>query len=66
MEQGTIARIMDKGYGFIAREGEDKDLFFHANELQGAEFESLKEGDKVTFEIQQGDKGPHATNVSVV
>lgn len=57
---------MDKGYGFIAREGEDKDLFFHANELQGAEFESLKEGDKVTFEIQQGDKGPHATNVSVV
>ncbi|MCH8888868.1 cold shock domain-containing protein [Patescibacteria group bacterium] len=66
MEQGTIARIMDKGYGFIAREGEDKDLFFHANELQGTEFESLKEGDKVTFEIQQGDKGPHATNVSVV
>ena len=57
---------MDKGYGFIAREGEDKDLFFHANELQGAEFESLKEGDKVTFEVQQGDKGPHATNVSVV
>lgn len=57
---------MDKGYGFIAREGEDKDLFFHANELQGTEFESLKEGDKVTFEIQQGDKGPHATNVSVV
>ena len=66
MEQGTIARIMDKGYGFIAREGEDKDLFFHANELQGAEFESLKEGDKVTFEIKQGDKGPHATKVSVV
>ena len=65
MEQGTIARIMDKGYGFIAREGEDKDLFFHANELQGTEFESLKEGDKVTFEVQQGDKGPHATNVSV-
>ena len=57
---------MDKGYGFIAREGEDKDLFFHANALQGAEFESLKEGDKVTFEVQQGDKGPHATNVSVV
>jgi len=55
---------MDKGYGFISREGEDKDLFFHANELQGTEFESMKEGDKVTFEVQQGDKGPHATNVS--
>lgn len=64
MEQGTIARLMDKGYGFISREGEDKDLFFHANELQGTEFESMKEGDKVTFEVQQGDKGPHATNVS--
>jgi len=64
MEKGTIARIMDRGYGFISREGEDKDLFFHANELQSAEFNSLKEGDPVTFEVQQGDKGPLATNVT--
>jgi len=64
MEQGTIARMMDKGYGFISREGEEKDLFFHANELQNIEFDALKEGDAVTFEVQQGDKGPHATNVT--
>ena len=64
MEKGTIARLMDKGYGFIAREGEDKDLFFHANELQGAEFNDLKDGDAVTFEVSEGDKGPQATNVS--
>lgn len=64
MEQGTIARLMDKGYGFISREGEEKDLFFHANELKNIEFDALKEGDAVTFEVQQGDKGPHATNVT--
>lgn len=64
MAEGTIARLMDKGYGFIAREGEEKDLFFHANELQGAEFNDLKDGDPVTFEVSEGDKGPQATNVS--
>ena len=65
MQEGTIARIMDKGYGFIAREGEEKDLFFHANELQNADFNSLKDGDKVTFEIADGPKGPNATNVAL-
>ena len=45
MEKGKIARIMDKGYGFIAVEGQEKDLFFHSNELQGSEFDDLKEGD---------------------
>ena len=64
MQQGTIARLMDKGFGFIAREGEDKDLFFHANELQGIMFDELKEGDPVTFEIVDGPKGPSATNVA--
>lgn len=64
MEKGTIARLMDKGYGFIKTESSDKDLFFHSSELQGAEFNSLNEGDEVEFEITQGDKGPSATNVS--
>ena len=64
MTNGTIARLMDKGYGFIAREGEEKDLFFHANELQGVEFNDLRDGDAVTFEVTEGDKGPQATNVS--
>lgn len=64
MEKGTVVRIMDKGYGFIKREGEEKDLFFHSNDLQGASFDELKEGDEVNFEMQEGPKGPQATNVS--
>ena len=64
MEQGTITRLTDRGFGFIAREGEEKDLFFHANELQGIEFNDLKEGDAVTFEVTEGPKGLNATNVN--
>ena len=56
---------MDKGYGFIAQEGAEKDLFFHANELQNASFDSLNEGDKVTFEMEDGPKGPQAVRVNV-
>ena len=66
MQKGTIARIMDKGYGFIKVEGEDKDLFFHANEFQGGDFESLNEGDNVEFEVTEGQKGPQAVNVNRV
>lgn len=64
MQNGTIARIMDKGFGFISREGEDKDLFFHANEVTGTDFNDLREGDSVTFEVVDGPKGPSATNVT--
>ncbi|OGZ54850.1 MAG: cold-shock protein [Candidatus Ryanbacteria bacterium RIFCSPLOWO2_02_FULL_45_11c] len=64
MKEGTIARLMDKGYGFIRREGESKDLFFHSSELQNVSFNDLREGDRVTFEEGQGMKGPQATNVS--
>lgn len=66
MTEGTIARLTDRGFGFIAREGEDKDLFFHSNELVGVEFNDLNEGDKVTFEVADGPKGPNATKVSRV
>ncbi len=66
MEEGTIARLKERGYGFIKREGQDKDLFFHSNELQDVEFDSLKEGDKVTFEVAEGKQGPQATKVSRV
>ncbi len=61
---GTIKTLTDRGFGFIAREGETKDLFFHSKELQGVTFEELKEGDAVSFEVTQGDKGPAATNVA--
>ncbi len=64
MNEGTIARLTDRGFGFIAREGEEKDLFFHSNELQNVQYDELKEGDKVTFEVTDGPKGPSATKVN--
>lgn len=63
MEQGKIARLTDRGFGFISREGEEKDLFFHMNELVGVEFDSLREGDMVTFEVAEGPKGLNAAKV---
>ncbi|PIR04701.1 MAG: cold-shock protein [Candidatus Liptonbacteria bacterium CG11_big_fil_rev_8_21_14_0_20_35_14] len=66
MQTGTIKTIVDgKGYGFIAREGEEKDLFFHSNELVGVSFTELKAGDAVTFQVVDGPKGPSATEVSL-
>jgi cold shock protein len=65
MMSGTIKTLTDKGFGFIAREGEAKDLFFHANDLQGATFNDLKSGDAVTFEVVDGNKGPSAKNVKL-
>jgi len=61
---GTIKTLTDRGFGFITREGEEKDLFFHSKELNGVAFDDLKVGDNVTFEVVQSDKGPAATNVS--
>ena len=63
--QGTIKTLLtDKGFGFIARAGEAKDLFFHSKELKGVTFEELKVGDTVTFEVVEGEKGLSAVNVS--
>ena len=64
MEEGKIARITDRGFGFISRDGEEKDLFFHSNELQNVQFNELQEGDQVTFEVTEGPKGPSATKVN--
>lgn len=64
METGVIARVTDRGFGFIKREGGEKDLFFHANELVGVAFNDLREGDKVTFEVTDGPKGPQASKIS--
>jgi CspA family cold shock protein len=66
MEQGKIVRLTDRGFGFIARDGEDKDLFFHSNELQNVEFNDLKEGDQLQFEVSDGPKGPSAVKISRV
>jgi len=56
--------LTDRGFGFITVEGSDKDLFFHSKELQGVEYNDLKEGDKVQFEVAESPKGPNAVNVS--
>jgi CspA family cold shock protein len=63
MNTGKIARLTDRGFGFISQEGEEKDLFFHATELVDVEFNDLQEGDDVTFEVADGPKGPNAVNV---
>jgi CspA family cold shock protein len=63
---GTIKTLTDRGFGFIAREGEAKDLFFHSKDLNGVTFEQLKQGDTVSFEVAQGEKGLSAVNVTRV
>ena len=62
---GTIKTLVaDRGFGFIAREGETKDLFFHSKDLSGVIFDELKIGDSVTFKVEEGEKGPAAKNVA--
>ena len=54
--KGTIKTLTDRGFGFIARDGEEKDLFFHSKELKGVTFDELKVGDALTFEIANGER----------
>jgi CspA family cold shock protein len=61
---GTIKTLTDRGFGFISREGEAKDLFFHSKDLNGVTFDELRQGDTVTFEVAEGPKGLNAVNVS--
>lgn len=65
MPTGKIARLVkDKGFGFIQADGDNKgDLFFHHSALISYSFDSLKEGQKVEFEMGKGPKGPRAENV---
>ena len=63
MAKGTIRRLMDRGFGFIKTEDET-DLFFHRNDLEGVEFNSLSEGQEVEYEKSQGRDGrPAAVKV---
>lgn len=64
--QGIIKNLTDKNFGFITAEGQEKELFFHANELEGVQFSDLKAGDAVTFELSDTPKGPAAVKVSKV
>ena len=66
MEQGTVKWFnAEKGFGFIEREG-GEDVFVHFSAIQGDGFKSLDEGQKVTFDIEQGQRGPQASNVQKV
>ena len=62
MPEGTIKKLLDKGFGFI-NIGGGKDLFFHSKAVQGTTFDELQEGQKVTFTEGMGPKGPCAENV---
>ncbi|PIS22822.1 cold-shock protein [candidate division WWE3 bacterium CG08_land_8_20_14_0_20_40_13] len=62
---GTIKTKTDRGYGFISRDGESKDLFFHSKDLGGITFDELQVGAAVTFDVVDGDKGPSAKNVKL-
>lgn len=66
MTTGVIKKKTDKGFGFIAVEGQAKDLFFHSKSLVGVTFDELQEGDTVTFDVEESEKGPNAVNVQRV
>ena len=63
MTQGTVKWFnAEKGFGFIEVEG-GKDVFAHFSAIQGDGFKSLDEGQKVEFEVEEGQRGPQATNI---
>ena len=64
MEQGTVKWFnAEKGFGFIERESGD-DVFVHFSAIQSEGFKSLEEGQAVTFSVEEGNRGPQATNVT--
>ena len=66
MNKGTVKWFnAEKGFGFITSE-EGKELFVHFSEIQKEGFKTLEEGEKVTFDVKEGQKGPQAANVVTV
>ncbi|GII63464.1 cold-shock protein [Sphaerisporangium siamense] len=64
MAQGTVKWFnAEKGYGFIAPDGEAPDVFVHFSEIVGSGYRSLEDGQRVEFEVTQGQKGPQASQV---
>ena len=65
--QGTVKWFNDsKGFGFLTRDDGEKDVFVHHSAIQGTGFKSLTEGQRVEFDVVQGQKGPAAENVGAV
>ena len=67
MASGTVKWFNDsKGYGFITPDGASKDVFVHHSSINGDGYKSLAEGARVEFDPREGDKGPEATNVTLI
>jgi CspA family cold shock protein len=67
MAQGTVKTVTDRGYGFISQDGEEKDIFLHENSLEGDLADrKLREGDKVSFEVEETPKGLNAVNIQLI
>jgi len=62
MAEGTIKKLTDKGFGFIDT-GKGEDMFFHMSNVVDVSYDDLREGQKVTFSIGEGPKGPRAEDV---
>ena len=62
MAEGTIKKLTDKGFGFIDT-GKGEDMFFHMSNVEEVSYEDLREGQKVTFSLGEGPKGPRAEDV---
>lgn len=67
MEKGTVKTVTDKGFGFITKEGSDKDVFYHENSLEGdLASRKLRVGDVVTFDVEETQKGLNAINITLI
>ena len=67
MEKGTVKTVTDKGFGFITKEGSEKDIFYHENSLEGdLANRKLKVGDVVSYDVEETPKGLNATNIKLL
>jgi len=65
MAEGKIKKLTEKGFGFIDT-GDGNDMFFHMSNVEGASFDDLREGQRVSYSEGRGPKGPRAENVRVI
>ena len=65
MAEGRIKKLTEKGFGFIDT-GDGSDMFFHMSNVEGARFEDLREGQRVSYNPGRGPKGPRAENVRII